>query len=163
MGTLLATSPLLEDVVIKGVDLFREGKRLEEPGETLLQAGDHLKVRCDLENFRKLKERRGIALRQGTGAQLSEEAQLIEAVIAPLHPGWSQPETGRFRSRYGLQALAIRHRNRVMREHLEEMPLKAGDVLLFEVEQHHLEQLRDDKPLCWSPRLHCRSSARAGC
>ncbi len=146
VGTMLAASPLLDDVVIKGFDLFREGKRLEEPGETLLQAGDHLKVRCDLENFKKLKERRGIALRHGTGARLSEEAQLIEAVIAPgsTLDGRSLKQA-RFRSRYGLQALAIRHRNRIMREHLEEMPLKAGDVLLFEVEQHHLEQLREDK------------------
>ena len=147
VGKVLSQSPLLQDLVIKGVDVFREGKRLEEPADTLLlQTGDHLKVRCDLENFRKLKERRGIALRQRSGAAKSEEAVLVEAVVAPgsTLDGRSLQQA-RFRSRYGLQALAIRHRNNVRREHLEEVQLKAGDVLLFEVEQHHLEQLREDK------------------
>ncbi len=147
VGTVLSKSPLLQDLVIKGVDVFREGTRLEEPADTLvLQAGDHLKVRCDLENFRKLKERRGIALRQHTGKAKSEEAVLVEAVVAPgsTLDGRSLQQS-RFRSRYGLQALAIRHRNRVRRENLEEVRLKAGDVLLFEVEQHHLDQLREDK------------------
>lgn len=32
-----------------------------------------------------------------------------------------------------------------MREDLEMMQLRAGDVLLFEVEQHHLDHLREDK------------------
>ena len=147
VGTVLSKSPLLQDLVIKGVEVFREGKRLEEPPDTLLlQAGDHLKVRCDLENFRKLKERRGIALRQRAGAAKSEEAVLVEAVVAPgsTLDGRSLQQA-RFRSRYGLQALAIRHRNSVKRENLEDVRLQAGDVLLFEVEQHHLEQLREDK------------------
>lgn len=147
VGTVLAKSSLLKDLVIKGVDVVRAGSRLEEPADTLvLQAGDHLKVRCDLENFRKLKERRGIALRQHSGEAKSEEAVLVEAVVAPgsTLDGRSLQQA-RFRSRYGLQALAIRHRNNVRRENLEDVRLKAGDVLLFEVEQHHLEQLREDK------------------
>jgi len=51
----------------------------------------------------------------------------------------------RFRSRFGLSALAIRHRGEVMRENLEALRLRAGDVLLLEVDQHHLEQLREDR------------------
>jgi len=51
----------------------------------------------------------------------------------------------RFRSRYGLTALAVRHRGRVMRDDLDTMELHAGDVLLFEVEENHLDQLREDK------------------
>jgi len=147
VGKVLSQSPLLQDLVIKGIDVFRDGKRLEEPADTLLlQAGDHLKVRCDLENFRKLRERRGIALRQQGGVAKSEEAVLVEAVVAPgsTLDGRSLQQA-RFRSRYGLQALAIRHRNNVRHENLEDVQLKAGDVLLFEVEQHHLDQLRDDR------------------
>ncbi|MDK9718301.1 MAG: SLC13 family permease [Trichlorobacter sp.] len=147
VGTVLTQSPLLKDLVIRGIDVFRDGKRLDEPADTLLlQTGDHLKVRCDLENFRKLKERRGIALRQQGGAAKSEEAVLVEAVVAPgsTLDGRSLQQA-RFRSRYGLQALAIRHRNNVRHENLEDIRLKAGDVLLFEVEQHHLDQLREDR------------------
>ncbi|PKN04261.1 MAG: SLC13 family permease, partial [Deltaproteobacteria bacterium HGW-Deltaproteobacteria-9] len=119
----------------------------EEPSERIvLQEKDHLKVRCDLENFRKLQQREGIVLRHeleknGKG----EETILVEAVIASgsTLDGRSLKQA-RFRSRYGLSALAIRHRGLVMREHLEEMPLRAGDVLLFEMDRHHLDQLRED-------------------
>jgi len=147
VGTVLAASPLLQDVTIRSVEVFRNGQHLQEAPETLvLKAGDHLKVRCDLENFRKLKERRGISLRQDSGSKSSEEAMLVEAVIAPASTldGRSLKQA-RFRSRYGLTALALRHRGKVMREDLETTKLQAGDVLLFELEQQHLEQLREDK------------------
>ena len=147
VGTLLSESPLLKDIAIRAVEVFRDGIRVEEPPEKLLlQAGDHLKVRCDLENFRKLKLRRGIALRQASGHTVSEEAILVEAVVAPgsTLDGRSLKQA-RFRSRYGLTAMAVRHRNRIMREDLETLTLRAGDVLLFEVEASHLDQLRDDK------------------
>lgn len=147
VGTVLASSPLLQDVDIRSVEVFRNGRRVQEAPDTLaLQAGDHLKVRCDLENFRKLKERRGIALRQESGSKLSEEAMLVEAVVAPASTLDGRTlKQARFRSRYGLTALALRHRGKVMREDLETTKLQAGDVLLFEVEQQHFEQLREDK------------------
>lgn len=147
VDTILASSPLLDDVTIHNVEVFRNGTRVDQPPQELvLQAGDHLKVRCDLENFRKLKERQGIALRQEKGEQVDEEALLVEAVVAPgsTLDGRSLKQA-RFRSRYGLTALAVRHRGQVMREDLEEMLLRAGDVLLFEVGQVQLDHLRDDR------------------
>jgi len=147
VGTLLAESPLLQDVIIKGVDVVRAGRHLQEPPDRLLlEAGDQLRVRCDLENFLKLRERRGIALRQGAGNLTDEEALLVEAVVAPgsTLDGRSLKQA-RFRSRYGLTALAVRHRSRILREHLEEMKLKAGDVLLFEVAPAQLDLLREGR------------------
>jgi len=147
VGTVLAQSPLLRDLEIRSAEVYRDGARLDEPPDRLvLQAGDHLKLRSNLESFRKLKERRGIALRHAPGREASEEAVLVEAVIAhgSTLDGRSLKQA-HFRSRYGLNALALRHRGRVMREDLEEMQLRAGDVLLFEVELRHLEQLRDDR------------------
>lgn len=150
VGTVLADSPLLRDIAIRSVDVYRDGKCLEEPPERLvLKSGDHLKVRCDLENFRKLQARKGVVLRQeleaGEGRK-EEDTVLVEAVIAggSTLDGRSLKQA-RFRSRYGLTALAVRHRGLIMREHLEEMQLRAGDVLLFEMERHHLDQLREDK------------------
>jgi len=112
----------------------------------VLRTGDQLKVRCDLENFCKLKERRGIALRQGRAGEPGEEAELVEAVVAPgsTLDGRSLKQA-RFRDRFGLNALAIRHRGQVMHADLESLRLRAGDVLLFEVDAHHLELLREEK------------------
>jgi di/tricarboxylate transporter len=149
VGQVLSESPLLQDVDIRSVEVFRNGELAKEADDQLiLQAGDHLKVRCDLENFRKLRERRGIAMRHQheKGDTPSEEAVLVEGVLAPgsTLDGRSLKQA-RFRSRYGLTALAVRHRGKVMRENLETLQLRAGDVLLFEVEKEHLEQLREDK------------------
>ncbi|HBT83393.1 MAG: potassium transporter TrkA [Desulfuromonadales bacterium GWD2_61_12] len=147
VGKVLGESPLLRDLALRSVAVFRDGVLVKEAQDRLvLQAGDHLKVRCDLENFRKLRERRGIALRQEEGAGPGEEAVLVEAVVAPRSSlnGKSLKQV-RFRSRYGLTALAVRHRGQVMRENLEDLQLRAGDVLLFEVDQQHLEQLREDQ------------------
>jgi di/tricarboxylate transporter len=147
VGKALASSPLLKNVKIRSAEVFRDGALVKEPPEQLiLQAGDHLKVRCDLEGFRKLRERRGVTLRQENEPASGEELMLIEAVVATGSSldGRSLKQA-RFRSRYGLTALAVRHRGLVMREDLEEMVLRSGDVLLFEVEQHHLDQLREDK------------------
>jgi di/tricarboxylate transporter len=148
VGASLSGSPLLRDINIRSIEVFRNSRRVDEPPERIrLQAGDHLKVRCDLENLRKLQERRGITLRHEKGDRdRGEENVLVEAVIAPdsTLDGRSLRQA-RFRTRYGLTALAIRHRGLVMREHLDEMMLRAGDVLLFEMERHHLDQLREDK------------------
>jgi len=147
VGGTLADSPLLRDLEIRSVEVYRDDKRVELPADRLmLQAGDHLKARCDLENFRKLQERSGISLRQAQGGESGDaETVLVEAVIASgsTLDGRSLKQA-RFRSRYGLTALALRHRGAVMRELLEEMQLRAGDVLLFEMERHHLEHLRED-------------------
>jgi di/tricarboxylate transporter len=147
VGKTLAQSPLLRDLKLRGVDVFRNGVRVTEPADKLvLRAGDQLKVRCDLENFCKLKERRGIALRQERPGEHGEEAILVEAVVAPgsTLDGRSLKQV-RFRDRFGLSALAIRHRGQVMHANLESLRLRAGDVLLFEVDAHHLEHLREDK------------------
>jgi len=147
VGTVLAASPLLKDIAIRSVDVYRDSELLDESPERLvLRAGDHLKVRCNLENFRKIQQRRGVALRQEQErTDKSEDAILVEAVVASgsTIDGRSLKQA-RFRSRYGLTALAVRHRGLVMREHLEEMELRAGDVLLFEMERRHLDQLRED-------------------
>ncbi|TLM65585.1 MAG: TRAP transporter large permease subunit [Deltaproteobacteria bacterium] len=147
VGHVLAESPLLHDLNLRRVEVFRDGVRLHESADTLtLQEGDLLKVCCDLENFLKLRERRGIALRQENNGPSEKELALVEAVVAPRSTldGRSLQEA-RLRSRYGLTALAIRHRGEVMREHLESMRLRAGDVLLVEVDSDQLEALREDR------------------
>jgi len=151
IGTILAESPLLRELELKIVEIYREGVPLSAPHDQIvLHQGDHLKIRCDLANFRKLQQRRGIALRheyeQGVTAGKDREAKLVEAVVAPNSTlDGRSLKAARFRSRYGLTALAIRHRGHVMRDNLETTILSAGDVLLFEMGPRELEQLRSDR------------------
>jgi len=147
VGKPLATAPLLHDLKLKKVQVFRDGRQVDEPADDLiLQAGDQLRVCCDLENFRKLRERRGVTLRHELAGEPVDEALLVEAVVAPRSTlDGRSLKAARFRSRYGLNALAVRHRGQVARTGLEDMRLRAGDVLLFEIVPHNLEQLREDR------------------
>lgn len=152
VGMVLAQSPLLQELKLKSVEVFRDGRRIDDPPEKIeLREGDHLKVRCDLETFRKIQQRRGIALKhevhQGAPEGTPEETTLMEAVVAPNSTldGRSLKEA-RFRSRYGSTALAIRHRGHtLMRENLETTVLRGGDVLLFDMGPRERERLRLDR------------------
>lgn len=147
VGKVLARAPLLTDLTLRGVEVFRAGVPVREPADQLrLCAGDLLRVRCGLESFKKLRGRRGVTLRQQAGEHPREGVVLVEAVVSPRSTldGRSLREA-RFRSRYGLTALAIRHRRAVLRDKLEDLRLHAGDVLLLEVDTHHLDELREDK------------------
>jgi di/tricarboxylate transporter len=151
VGKPLGNSPLVQEVDIEIIEVYREGRLLVlPPPETLLQAGDLLRVRCDVEKIRKLQERLGIRLRaeehwpdeEGE----AEETTLVEAVIAPNSTlaGKSLKQL-RFRDVFGSVALAIRHRGTLMRGHLENIRLSAGDALLLKVKRDHLDQLKHDR------------------
>jgi di/tricarboxylate transporter len=151
VGQPLATAPLVQEVDVEIIEVYRDGQLLAPPSpDLLLQAGDVLRVRGDVEKVRQLQERLGIQLRSAKHwrdeMQDAEETALVEAVIAP-----NSTLTGRtlkqlrFRDVFGAVALAIRHRGKLMRGHLEDTRLSAGDVLLIQVKRDHLAQLRQDR------------------
>jgi di/tricarboxylate transporter len=149
VGQPLVTSPLVREVDVEVLAVYRDGRLLPLP-DLLLQASDVLRVRGDVEKVRQLQERLGIQLRSAKHwrdeVQEAEETALVEAVIAP-----NSTLTGktlkqlRFRDVFGAVALAIRHRGKLRRGHLENTRLSAGDVLLIEVKRDHLEQLQQDR------------------
>ncbi len=151
VGKPLGNSPLVQEVELEIIEVYREGRLLTlPPPETLLQAGDLLRVRCDVEKIRKLQERLGIQLRaEGHWPDEEEEAKettLVEAVIAPNSTlAGKSLKQSRFRDVFGAIALAIRHRGTLMREHLENIRLSAGDALLLKVKRDHLDQLKQDR------------------
>jgi di/tricarboxylate transporter len=139
---------LVHDLDIDIIGLERGGGLCVLPGpETILQANDILLVRCNVQKIKELQQWEGIALRsemQWHDQDLeSAQAVLVEAVIAPnsMLQGKSLQEI-QFRNLFRATVLAIRHRGEVMHEHLKDMALQAGDVLLIEVRRDHLPQLQ---------------------
>ncbi|MBI3995562.1 MAG: SLC13 family permease [Nitrospirae bacterium] len=149
VGKTIQDSPLIRDVEIAIMDVFRNGQPIRPLSfGTVLEAGDVLRVHCNVEKIRQLQERAGIRLRSDPkplkGTLESGEPVLVEAVIAPNSPieGRTLRQT-RFFQRFNAAALAIRHRGEVMHEQLETTRLQAGDVLLLEVRRENLDELKE--------------------
>lgn len=148
VGKKIKDSPLVKNLDIDILEVKREGQNYFMPsGEMVLLKGDILKVRCDLEKIKTLKEREGIKLKsdakfQGQDME-SEELTLVEAVIAPnsQFEGKTVKQVG-FRQRYGATVLAIRHRGEIMREKVANTVLRSGDTLLIEAQKDKLDFLR---------------------
>ncbi len=149
LGRMLLESPLVQDLDIEGLEVYRGETRLRlPPAEVVLQAGDLLKVRCAVEKIRKLQELKGIALKseledKNVGKE-KEDNLLVEAVVAPnsILVGKSLKQAW-FLSVFGATAHAIRHRGTTMRDDLDTTRLYPGDVLLLEVSPASLDYLRE--------------------
>jgi di/tricarboxylate transporter len=147
VGRPLRDSPLVRDLDLDVLEIHRDGRPLAAGAGTVLEAGDLLRVRCDVEKIRRAEEQKGIVLKSGLKWReedlQSAETSLLEVLVAPgsALEGKTLKETG-FRQIYGGTALAIRHRGELMRERLGTTPLRSGDVLLVEVRRDRIEALK---------------------
>lgn len=147
VGRALRESPLVRDLDLDVLEIHRDGRPLAAGAETVLAAGDLLRVRCDVEKIRRAEEQKGIVLKSGLKWReedlRSSETSLLEVLVAPgsALEGKTLKETG-FRQIYGGTALAIRHRGELMRERLGTTRLRSGDVLLVEVRRDRIEALK---------------------
>ncbi len=153
-GKTIINSPLVKKLDIDILEVNKKGQLYINPsGELMLEEGDILKVRCNVEKIKALQEREGIALKSDVKFKTSEEIArnrqsdervvIVEAVIAPNSPFESKTvKQLNFRQRYGATVLAIRHRGELMRDKVANTVLRAGDTLLIEVEKNHLPNLQ---------------------
>lgn len=144
-GQPLIHTPLAKlDLEIQ--DILRGGKKVRQPTpEVSLQPGDLLRLRCDVEQVRRLKNVAGLSLRSEARwheALEKEGTLLMEAVIGPNSRLEGKTlKSARFRTLVGGTVHGIRHRGRMMRSHLEDTVLHPGDVLLIEVPSTLVELL----------------------
>lgn len=155
VGKTIINSPLVRQLEIDILEVTRKSRQhFYMPGpEFLLEEGDILKVRCDVEKIGSLKKRHGIALKsdlkfQQEGLEVAvaedeEKMAIVEAVVAPNSnfEGKTLKEIG-FRQKYGATVLAIRHRGEVMHDKIASTVLRAGDTLLIEAEKDKLPMLQ---------------------
>ncbi len=148
VGTVAAESPLVKEVGVEILGIRRGGKPLAgDPGGVTLEAGDELKVRCDVAKLEQLKNREGIVLKsEATWKDRTVkpgETVMVEAVVAPGSPlDGSTLHQAHLKESFGAKALAIRHRERLIHERMEHTPLGAGDAVLLDIHPNNLERLR---------------------
>lgn len=157
-GVRIMDSPIVREMDMDIIEIRRGGDRFTlPPGDFRLLAGDTLKVRCDREKIKSLKDwvrlvdHSGSVQVMGTGLE-RDNSSLIEMVVTPNSEfvGKTLRQVD-FRRSYRAVPLAIRHREETLNEHLYQLPLMAGDVILAEVKSHYLVELqrieqRQDSP-----------------
>ena len=157
-GTRIMDSPIVREMDMDIIEIRRDNDRFTlPPGDFRLAAGDTLKVRCDREKIRSLKDwvrlvdHSGSVQVMGTGLE-RDNSSLVEMVVTPNSEfvGKTLRQVD-FRRSYRAVPLAIRHREETLNEQLYQLPLMAGDVILAEVKSHYLTELqkieqRQDSP-----------------
>jgi di/tricarboxylate transporter len=156
-GSTFVNRKILEAAILKEMEVdILEVKRdddrfLVPPGDFILQAGDVLKVRCDVEKMRMLKDR-ALVLQQtqfkiGNNNLKESNSVLVELMLAPdsQYEGATLREID-FRNRFRGVPLAIQHREEIVHEHIYDVPLRVGDIILAEVKKHYVAELnRNDQ------------------
>lgn len=146
-GISILASPLVKELEIEILELRRNKTTLNLPqGDTVLRAGDILKVRCDVEKIRQVKDQLKVKVMAYSDAgdedEISTESNAFVELVIPTNSeleGKSLREFD-FRRRFRAAPLAIRHREEVLNERLQDVKLRAGDVILCEMKSHFLDQ-----------------------
>jgi di/tricarboxylate transporter len=151
VGKKINEVSLVKDLGIEVIEVKRIDDRILLPSPlTVIRENDRLRIKCNVEKIKELKEKTGILLKPGLKWR-DEELQgedyiLVEAVISPHSFLIGKNLKGlRFRNSFGATVLAIRHRGAIMYENVATTALMAGDALLIEISKINFERLRENE------------------
>lgn len=147
-GQRIMDSALVKELEMDIIEVMRQEQRYTlPPGDFTLQEGDLLKVRCDVQKVKALKERVKViadnTFKIGGNFLGEKNTTLVELVVTAGSAFSNRTlKSLDFRRTYRAIPLAIRHRNEILHDHLYQVPLVPGDVILAEVKQHYISSLK---------------------
>ncbi|MEQ9367327.1 MAG: SLC13 family permease, partial [Leptospirales bacterium] len=150
VGRRFGDCPLHEEEDLEILAVYRKGEQITRLNpDTVLRAGDVLRVHCDVRRVRAIRDRRGLAIlgakELADGDLVSNEGTLVEAVIAPNSAlaGETLSEA-RFLKEYNASILAIGRRGKIVHARLDRVRLGPGNTLLVRVAPENLNDLKSD-------------------
>jgi di/tricarboxylate transporter len=166
VGQTLTEAGLVDPRGVRVLEFVRHDVPIDfNAKETTLAPGDRLYLACRLQGIAHARSIDGVDLVTELKLPLSQisahEGVLVEAVISPHSAliGQTVREV-HFMQRYRMVLLAVHRRGRDIREHVDQMPLRLGDVLLMMGSDKSVEALRatEDLLLIDRPTVHARAS-----
>lgn len=148
VGHAIKDAPIVKEIDLTIIEIQRGDEMISvPPPDFILGVGDVLRVRCDLEKFKKIQVREGVLFKPQFKWRDEDvetaDVKLVEAVIAPSSQFVGKSlEDLQFRETFGANVLALRHRGKLMIEKIADTKLGAGDALLLEVKADRYKQLR---------------------
>lgn len=148
VGKKIMDSPLVKELELDIIEIRRKDNTfILPPMDMVLEADDQLKVRCNVEKIKALKDRIMVQvkprIRLADDLLNSNNTSLVELVITANSEFEGKTlNQVEFKRKYRAVALAIKSREEILHEKLSDVVLKAGDVLLAEVKKHRLEEFK---------------------
>ena len=146
-GKRLADSRLGSTLGLNVIGIVRSGRTLLSPRpDERLNPDDRLVVVGRPGELRALNHRQQLILEQDTLAVdslISAEIEMVEVTLSPRSSLLGQTlQQMDFRSRFGINVLAIWRAGDPLRDNLQHIPLQVGDTLLVQGRRLQLEALR---------------------
>ncbi len=149
-GKKIMDAPLVKQLELDIIEVRRANgnRHYLPPGDLVLLPGDTLKVHFNIDKLIQLKEQARMspatAISMNNNYLTDKNTSLVELIITSKSEfdGKSLKELD-FRRKYRAVPLAIKHREEILHDRLQEVPLQAGDLILAEVKTHFLENLKE--------------------
>ncbi|MCB9195431.1 MAG: SLC13 family permease [Flavobacteriales bacterium] len=148
IGRRIMDSEWVRDLEMDIIEVRRDGDTYALPaGDFMLQEKDVLKVRCSISKLKNLKELQKASSdatveisRDSLKGQWTTLVEMVVTANSSFH-GKTLKDLD-FRRAYRAVPLALKHREEIVHQKLYDTPLKSGDIILAEVKNHYIAELR---------------------
>ncbi len=152
-GKTLLESRLGEEYDFNVLGMQREnGDQPALHRDTLIRAGDLLAVESSAANLMAARKSLGLTINVNQELDVDflepRDIEVFEAAVAPnSHLVGLSMEEAHFRDRFGFSVLAVSRQGEVITQHLRDMLLQGGDMLLLQGSKYRIDELQEGRDL----------------